>query len=80
MVKCQINQIATLIKGSILKATHRESVCSIVGVHVGIAAIEEEEASRRAANCTTPIVAEGTDIEERTIAEDAAARHGQLKR
>ena len=67
------------IKVSILKATYRESACSIAGAHVGIAAIEVEAASIRAANCTAPIAAEGTDIEERTIAA-AEARHGQFKR
>jgi hypothetical protein len=61
----------------ILKATNRVSVCPIVGVHAGIAAIEEEVASICAANCTAPIVAVGTDIVERTIAVVAVARHGQ---
>ena len=50
------------------------------GENVGIEAIEAEEASIRAANCITPIVAEGTDIDERTIAGVAAARQGQFKR
>ena len=68
-----------LIKVSILKATNRESACSIAGAHVGSAAIEVEAASIRAANCTAPIAAEGTDIEERTIVA-AEARHGQFKR
>ena len=61
----------------ILKATNRESVSSVVGVHVGIAAIEVEVAGIGAANRTTPIVAVGTDIIERTIAVVAVARHGQ---
>ncbi len=69
-----------LINGSILKATNRESVSSIGGVHEGIAAKEEEVASSRAANCTAPIEAVGTDTDERTIAVDADARHGQFKR
>lgn len=38
MVKCQINQIATLIKLSILNATNRVSERSTVGEHRGIAA------------------------------------------
>ena len=80
MVKCQNCQIASLIKGSILKATNRESVRSEVGVHVGIAATEVEAARIGAANRTAPIEAEGTDTEERTIAAEAAARQGQLKR
>ena len=44
MVKCQINQIAALIKVSILKAAHREAVGSAVGAHAGIAAEEVEAA------------------------------------
>ena len=73
--KCQI---ASLIKVSILKTTNRESERPIEGEHVGIAAVEVEAASTRAANRTTPIAAEGTDIVERTIAEVAVARQGQL--
>ena len=64
---------------SILEATHRESVRSVVVAHAGIAAAEEEEARVSATNRTAPIAAAGTDIEERTIAEVAAARHGQFK-
>ena len=69
-----------LINLSILKATNRESACSIAGDHGGIAAIEVEAASTRAANCTAPIEAVGTDKEERTNAAAAVARHGQFKR
>ena len=65
---------------SILEATHRGPVCSIAGVHAGIAAKEVQEARIGTAYCTAPIVAEGTDIEERTRAEDAEARHGQFER
>ncbi len=65
---------------SILNATHRESVRSVVGVHVGIAAEEAEVARIGAANRTAPIVAVGTDLEERTITAAASARHGQFKR
>lgn len=61
----------------ILKATNRVSVCSIVGVHVGIATIEVEVAGIGTINRTAPIVAVGTDIVERTIAVIAVARHGQ---
>ena len=64
---------------SILKATNRESVCSEAGTHEGNAATEGEAARSGAANRTAPIVAVGTDIAERTIAAEAAARHGQLK-
>ena len=62
-----------------LNATYSESARSAVGEHAGIAAIEVEAASIRAANCTTPIEAEGTDTEERTKAEAAVARQGQFK-
>jgi hypothetical protein len=69
------------IKVSILKAAHRVAECSVVGTHEGIAAKEEAEAARiGAANRTAPIVADGTDIDERTIAVAAAARQGQFKR
>lgn len=65
---------------SILKAAHRVAACSEAGIHEGIAAIEVEDARKGAANRTAPIAAEGTDIEERTIAAEAVARHGQFKR
>ena len=64
---------------SILEATHRESVRSVVVDHVGIAAAEGEAARVSATNRTAPIVAVGTDIVERTIAAAAVARHGQFK-
>ena len=79
MVKCLINQIAALIKVSILKATNSVSVCSVVGVHVGIAAIEVEVARIGAANRTAPIVAAATAA-DRTIGTAALARHGQFER
>ena len=63
----------------ILKATHRESECSVVGSHAGIAAIEAEVARIGAANRTAPIESAGTDSVERTKAEEAEARHGQFK-
>lgn len=75
MSKCQI---AALIKGSILKTTNRASARPIAGVHAGIAAVEVEVASRCTANRTTPIVAVGTDTDERTRAVEAVARQGQL--
>ncbi len=80
MVKCQINQIASLIKVSILKATNSESDCSVEGVHDGKAATEVEAARTGTANRTAPIVAVRTDRAERTIAVAAVARHGQFKR
>ena len=52
----------------ILKATNSVSVCSVVGVHAGIAAVEVEVARIGAINLTAPIVAVGPDIVERTIA------------
>ena len=65
---------------SILEATHRDSVRSVVVGHVGIAAVEVEEVGAGAINRTAPIGAVGTNNEERTIAEVAVASHGQLKR
>ena len=50
----------------ILKATNSVSVCSVVGVHAGIAAVEVARIG--AINLTAPIVAVGPDIVERTIA------------
>ena len=76
--KVSKRQIDALIKGSILNTTHRESERPIVGVHEGSAAIEAEVASNRAANRTTPIVADGSDSAERTTAVVAAARQGQF--
>jgi len=64
IVKCQINQIASLIKVSILEATHRVAACSVVGEHVGTAAEEEEAAGTSTANRTAPIETEGTNIVE----------------
>jgi len=61
----------------ILKTTNREPISSVVGVDVGIAAIEVEVAGIGAANRTRPIVAVGADIVERTIAVFAVARHRQ---
>jgi hypothetical protein len=73
-------KIIKLIKVSILKATNRESESSVAGIHTGTAATEVEVARTGAANRTAPIDAAGTDTEERTIAADAVARHGQFKR
>lgn len=66
----KINQIAALIKVSILKAAHRGSVCSVAGVHAGIAAVEAEVARIGTTHRTAPIAAVGTDKAERTIAEE----------
>ena len=57
-----------------------DTVSSAAGEHAGIAAIEVQEARTSTANRTAPIVAVGTNIEERTTAEDAEARHGQFQR
>ncbi len=65
---------------SILEATHRESVRAVVGNHIGRAAVEVEVERIGAANRTAPVEAAGTDIDERTIAGVAVARHGQFKR
>ncbi len=64
----------------ILNATNRAAVRPIEGEHNGIAATEVEVARIGTANRTTPIVAVGTDIVERTITAVAAARRGQFKR
>ena len=63
---------------SILKATHRESGCSVVGAHEGIAAEELEVARIVTANRTAPIEAARPDTEERTIAEVAVTRQRQF--
>ena len=63
---------------SILKATHRESGCSVVGAHEGIAAEELEVARIVTANRTAPKEAVRPAIEERTIVEGAVARHRQF--
>ena len=79
MVKCLINQIAALIKVSILNATNRESVgSSVIGIEK-LNAVEVEGDRRYIINCTAPIEAEGTDTAERTITVVAAARYGQFK-
>ena len=65
---------------SILEATHREPVRSVVVAHAGIAADEAEVEGEGAINRTDPVVAVGTDIAERTTAVAAAASHRQLKR
>ena len=65
---------------SILKATNGESVRPVAAEHVGIAAAEVQAARTGTANRTAPIVAVGTDIAERTIAEVAVACNGQFKR
>ena len=66
---------------SILKAAHRASACSAaeVAAHAGRAAIEEQALRTATINRTAPIVANGTDIAEQTIAVAAVARHGQFK-
>ena len=79
-LSAKINQIAALIKVSILKATHSKAECSVVGVHGGIAADEDEVARIGTTHRTAPIEAAGTDKAERTTAVGAVARHGQLKR
>ena len=43
MVKCEINQIASLIKVSILNATNRKAVGSTAMVHAGRIALERED-------------------------------------
>ncbi len=78
--KCQINQIAALIKVSFLEATHRGPVRSAGVVQAGNAAAEEEEVGEGASNRTAPIDAAGTHIVERTSAAAAVASQGQFQR
>ena len=78
-LRVKINQIAALIKVSILKATNRVAVRSKAAVHAGTAAAEAEVARGSATKRTAPIVTVGTDIDERTNGEVAVARHGQFK-
>ena len=65
--------------GLILKATNSVSVSSVSVVHAGFAAAEVEVVRVGTTNRTAPIVAAGTDIDEKT-AGIADARHGQFKR
>ena len=44
MLKCQINQIAALIKVSILQATDSKAVRSVAVKHEGTAAVEAQGA------------------------------------
>ncbi len=60
---------------TILKATNREAVCTVVGIHVAIAAVEVEVAGIGTTDRTTPIVAIATYIVEAAIAVVAVARH-----
>lgn len=61
----------------ILKATDRVTVSTIVGVHIGIGAIEVEVPGIGARYRTRPIVAVGANIVERAISAIAVARRGQ---
>lgn len=60
---------------SILDATHRAPVRSVIAEHVGNAAVEIEAAGADAINRTAPIDAAGI---KRTKAGDAVASHGQF--
>ena len=64
----------------IFYAANREAVSSLAVGHVGKAGADAEIARIGDINRTAPIVAECTDIEERTISAVAVARHGQFKR
>ena len=65
---------------SILKATNRESVSSVIGVHVGIAATEIEVGGVKSpVKRTAPNAAGGPATDERTKGAVAVARHRQLK-
>ena len=73
-------QIASLIKGSILKATNREAARTEVAAHAGIAAVEEQVQRARTIYGTRPIVAVATHIAERAKAAETDAGHRQSKR
>ena len=61
------------------EAAHRVTDRPGAAAHAGIAAEEAQEPRADARNGTGPIVAAGTDIEERTAAVAAVARHGQFE-
>lgn len=63
---------------SILDATHRAPVRSVIAEHVGNAAVEAEVAGEGAINRPAPIAAEGTHSVERTNAAVADSGHGQF--
>ena len=77
--KCLPSTPLKLRSGLVLNTTNRESERSLEGDRAGIAAIEAEAVSTRAANCITPTEAVVTDTVDQTTAEVAVARHGQFK-
>ena len=81
MVKSQINQIASLIKVSILNATNRRSDSSGGGTRVGtgVDVAEAEDVPIGTTNRTAMNFANGSDTGERTGAGVAVARQGQFK-
>ena len=73
-------QIASLIKGSILKATNREAECTVEAAHGGTAAAEEQAPRARTIYGTRPIATAATHTDERAIAAETVAGHRQSKR
>ena len=63
-----------------LKATDRVSVRSVEAAHVGITAEEGQVPRGGTTHGTRPIVANGANIDERTMAAAADAGNGQFKR
>ena len=63
-----------------LQATDRQAVRSVEAGHVGIAAVEAQEAWVRTTYRATPIVAARADREERSIAVVAVARQSPFER
>ena len=63
--------------GTILKTADREAVCTVVAIHVGIAAVEVQVSGVGTIYRTRPVVAVATHSVERTIAVVAVAGHGQ---
>ena len=76
-IKYQIDQLAALIKVSILKATHSETVCSFYGEKAGIIGDYVQTLRIGGANRTAPIEAGDIDIGEPTSGV-AEARHWQF--
>ncbi len=75
----KLHQIGSLIKVSILDATHSESGTTPGDTHAGIATANAETTRICAANRTAPIDAYGPDIEQSTrLVDILVPRQGQF--
>ncbi len=72
------NQIALLMKISILDATNGPPGSSGVGIHVGIVVAVIEARGGDATNCAAPIAADDPNSVEQTIGAEPVARSGQF--